>query len=78
MPGVSVRIVENGNTLAEGNEFGTRVITKQKTREGEQCTGELQVKGNNVFKEYWQKPEVTKNEFTEDGWFKTGTCCVCG
>ncbi|CAG8525590.1 7361_t:CDS:2, partial [Dentiscutata heterogama] len=34
--------------------------------------GELHVKGPNVFKEYWNRPEATKKEFTEDGWFKTG------
>lgn len=34
--------------------------------------GEIQVKGPNIFLEYWQKPEATKKAFTEDGWFKTG------
>lgn len=34
--------------------------------------GEIQVKGANVFKEYWQKPVSTTESFTEDGWFKTG------
>jgi malonyl-CoA/methylmalonyl-CoA synthetase len=30
------------------------------------------VKGNCVFKEYWNKPEATTESFTKDGWFKTG------
>ena len=34
--------------------------------------GEIQIKGENVFKEYWNKPEATAKEFTPDGWFKTG------
>ena len=34
--------------------------------------GEIQVRGGNVFLEYWQQPEVTRKSFTHDGWFKTG------
>jgi malonyl-CoA/methylmalonyl-CoA synthetase len=34
--------------------------------------GGIQVKGRNVFKGYWRMPGKTKEEFTEDGWFKTG------
>lgn len=35
-------------------------------------TGELALKGPNVFKGYLNKPELTKQSFTEDGYFKTG------
>jgi len=38
--------------------------------------GEIQVKGANVFREYWQKPGATQEAFTEDGWFKTGDVAV--
>ena len=34
--------------------------------------GILETKGPNVFKGYWQKPEKTKSEFTQDGYFITG------
>ena len=34
--------------------------------------GGIQVKGPNVFKAYWRMPEKTAEEFTPDGFFKTG------
>ncbi len=34
--------------------------------------GGIQVKGPGVFKGYWRMPEKTREEFTADGWFKTG------
>ena len=44
--------------------------------EGHNCAvdeiGDIQVKGPNVFKGYWQMPEKTAEEFTDDGYFKTG------
>jgi malonyl-CoA/methylmalonyl-CoA synthetase len=44
--------------------------------DGEACAvdeiGHVQVRGPNVFSGYWQMPEKTAEEFTSDGWFKTG------
>ena len=34
--------------------------------------GNIQVQGPSVFQGYWQMPEKTAEEFTPDGWFKTG------
>lgn len=39
--------------------------------------GEIQVKGDNVFSEYWGKPKATAAAFTDDGWFRTGDIAVC-
>ncbi|MDB5795744.1 MAG: malonyl-CoA synthase, partial [Noviherbaspirillum sp.] len=44
--------------------------------DGTQCEmeeiGDIQVKGPNVFKGYWRMPEKTAEEFTPDGFFRTG------
>ncbi|MGB4118119.1 MAG: malonyl-CoA synthase [Polaromonas sp.] len=39
---------------------------------GKDEIGGIQVKGPNVFKGYWRMPEKTLEEFTADGFFKTG------
>ncbi len=38
--------------------------------------GEIIVKGDNVFLEYWQNQTATQTSFTKDGWFKTGDIAV--
>ena len=48
--------------------------TYEEVNEGE--PGEIIVKGKNVFLEYWQKPEATRETFTSDGWFKTGDIAI--
>ena len=43
-------------------------------REGE--IGAIQVKGPSVFRGYWKMPDKTAQEFTSDGFFKTGALGV--
>ncbi len=56
LPGTEVRIV------------GTRAT--QPVKAGK--IGGIQVRGANVFVGYWRMPEKTKEEFTADGFFRTG------
>jgi len=41
----------------------------------EDSPGEIRVKGNNVFLEYWDNPDATAESF-KDGWFCTGDMAV--
>ncbi|HTS54326.1 MAG TPA: malonyl-CoA synthase [Burkholderiales bacterium] len=34
--------------------------------------GAIQIRGDNVFAGYWRNPSKTQEEFTTDGWFRTG------
>ncbi len=40
--------------------------------------GHIQVRGPNVFAGYWRMPEKTQEEFSADGWFKTGDVGLVG
>jgi malonyl-CoA/methylmalonyl-CoA synthetase len=58
LPGVDVRLVDDGGTeVPEGT------------------AGELEVRGPNVFLEYWCRPEETAQAFRGD-WFRTGDLAV--
>ncbi|GAA6138291.1 malonyl-CoA synthase [Arenicella sp. 4NH20-0111] len=49
-----------------------RVVDQTLNRVSVGVTGDLQIKGPNVFIGYWQKPDKTKRDFTHDGYFDTG------
>ncbi|MEQ1805393.1 MAG: malonyl-CoA synthase [Burkholderiaceae bacterium] len=51
---------------------GVRVATAQEAGVPPGEVGNIEVKGPNVFSGYWRMLEKTREEFTEDGWFKTG------
>jgi len=38
--------------------------------------GEIHVRGRNVFRQYWNRPEQTLEAFTHDGWFRTGDMAI--
>ena len=59
LPGTEVRLVDDAGA-----------VCGQVNNKGE--IGNVQVRGPNVFKGYWRMPEKTREEFTQDGWFKTG------
>ncbi|KAL0079893.1 putative peroxisomal AMP binding enzyme [Phycomyces blakesleeanus] len=63
MEGVQVRL------MAETPE-GSKIF--KDVTDTRNVPGMIQIKGRNVFKEYWGRPEATKKEFTEDLWFITG------
>ena len=49
-----------------------RVCDDQDKPLGIDAIGGIQVRGPNVFKGYWNMPEKTAQEFTADGFFRTG------
>ncbi len=49
-----------------------RVVGEENSPRTEGEVGDVQVRGPNVFSGYWRAPEKTAQDFTSDGWFKTG------
>jgi len=49
-----------------------RIIDEEGKALGVGDRGELQVKGPNVMKGYWNMPEATANAIDSEGWFSTG------
>jgi len=49
-----------------------RIVDEQGQSVGSDEVGSVQVRGPNVFAGYWQMPEKTREEFTADGYFRTG------
>ncbi|HEY4079924.1 MAG TPA: malonyl-CoA synthase [Burkholderiaceae bacterium] len=51
---------------------GLRVVDDAAQPRAADEIGNIEVRGPNVFAGYWRMPEKTAEEFTADGWFKTG------
>ncbi|MEJ6109104.1 long-chain-fatty-acid--CoA ligase FadD, partial [Aliivibrio salmonicida] len=49
-----------------------RMVDDEGNVVGNDEVGELQVRGPQVMKGYWNQPEATKDMITEDGWVSTG------
>ncbi|MFT7033982.1 MAG: malonyl-CoA/methylmalonyl-CoA synthetase [Cyclobacteriaceae bacterium] len=62
-----------GQALAN---VSVRLVDESNNEITDQSSGEIQIKGPNVFKEYWGQPEATQGTFTDNGWFKTGDIAV--
>jgi malonyl-CoA/methylmalonyl-CoA synthetase len=52
-----------------------RLVDEDGEAVDEGAPGELEVKGANVFSEYWRRPDETRDAFRE-GWFRTGDVAV--
>ncbi|MBV8181551.1 MAG: long-chain fatty acid--CoA ligase [Mycobacterium sp.] len=57
-------------TPIEGVEM--RVVDLDGAEVPQGQTGEIQIRGHNVMKGYWNLPEATKAAITADGWLNTG------
>ncbi|KAH0363568.1 acetyl-CoA synthetase-like protein, partial [Aureobasidium melanogenum] len=69
LPSVEARLVD----------LDTKTIIKpgeELDADGKERSGEIQLRGPTIFKEYWNNPTATAKEFTEDGFFKTGDVAV--
>jgi malonyl-CoA/methylmalonyl-CoA synthetase len=65
LPGVSVRLVEMTLDEETGEHTHGAPVAPGKA-------GEIQVRGPSVFREYWGRPDATREAFDDDGWFCSG------
>jgi malonyl-CoA/methylmalonyl-CoA synthetase len=54
-----------------------RVVDAEGRAVGAGEPGAIEVRGPNVFAGYWRRPEPARDDFTPDGWFRTGDLGRC-
>jgi malonyl-CoA/methylmalonyl-CoA synthetase len=52
--------------------IGVRIVDGNREPCAPGTPGDIEVRGPNVFAGYWRMPEKTREDFTADGWFRTG------
>jgi long-chain acyl-CoA synthetase len=57
-------------TPIEGVEM--RVVDEDRKPVAQGEVGEVAIRGHNIMKSYWRKPEATADAIDQDGWFYTG------
>jgi malonyl-CoA/methylmalonyl-CoA synthetase len=53
-----------------------RIVDEHGRTLPDECQGELQIRGPNVFAGYFGKPEASAQSFTSDGYFRTGDVAI--
>ncbi|KAJ1327870.1 malonyl-CoA/methylmalonyl-CoA synthetase [Microdochium nivale] len=87
LPGVEARLVETDDDVSGSGSGKSKVILPGEETDpatGKERQGEIQLRGANVFKEYWRNPAATAKEFVpadpgdanQARWFKTGDVAV--
>jgi len=77
--GMSETVMLTSNPYAPTQEriagtvgFALPGVDLRVTTAGGELIGAVEVRGPSVFQGYWRMPEKTAEDFTTDGWFKTG------
>ncbi len=72
LAGAAPDVTRIGSTGPAGPGVSLRIASQDPYR----IEGELQAKGPNIMLGYFKDPELTKQVFTPDGWFKTGDLAI--
>ena len=65
LPGVEIRLVDLDIDDETGRHRHGKLTEKGRP-------GEVQVRGPSIFREYWRRPDATREAFSDDDWFCSG------